>query len=165
MQEDPPPPWKHELDAIVGARHGGQVSGVLDRLQDLATRHPHVADIEYQLAWTLDAQGREAEARPHYEAALALGLPPNDHAGALIGLGSTLRNLGEIDRAAAVLESGRDLFPDLREFDAFLALVRHDQGRHAEALQLALTTLADTADDPGITAYSRALRHYADQLT
>lgn len=158
------PIWKPTLDAITGARHGGQTEGILDQLTQLNDQHPHVAEIAYQLAWTLDSLDREAEARPHYERAIALGLPPNEQSGALIGLGSTLRNLGELDRAAEVLTSGQRQFPDQPEFAAFLALVRHDQGRHREALQLSMETLLDTSDDPGITAYQRALRHYLGEL-
>ena len=162
--ENEQPAWKPPLDAITGARHGGQIEGVLDQLQALAQNYPHVAEIAYQLAWTFDSLGKEAEALPQYEKAIALGLPPNEQSGALIGLGSTLRNLGELDRAADVLESGILQFPDQPEFEAFLALVRHDQGRKTDALRIAMNTLLETSDDPGITAYQRALRHYVGEL-
>ncbi|MBT5902828.1 MAG: tetratricopeptide repeat protein [Opitutaceae bacterium] len=162
--ENEQPAWKPTLDAITGARHGGQIEGVLDQLQALAQNYPHVAEIAYQLAWTFDSLGKEAEALPQYEKAIALGLPPNEQSGALIGLGSTLRNLGELDRAADVLESGILQFPDQPEFEAFLALVRHDQGRKTDALRIAMNTLLETSDDPGITAYQRALRHYVGEL-
>tara|TARA_R110002167_G_scaffold266738_2_gene473514 strand:+ start:14 stop:706 length:693 start_codon:yes stop_codon:yes gene_type:complete len=158
------PAWKPSLDAITGARHGGQVATVLDQLKALDRNHPHVGEINYQIAWTLDSLDRENEALPYYERAISLGLPPNELSGALIGLGSTLRNVGELERAAQTLESGRRQFPDQPEFDAFLALVRHDQGRHTEALSLALTTLIDTTEDPGLTAYQRSLRHYVGAL-
>lgn len=156
--------WKSELDAIVGARHGGQVADVLDRLKSLDARHSNIAEIHYQLAWTCDVLGREAEAVPYYEKAIALGLPPNELAGALVGLGSSLRTLGHAERAVTVLRSGRAQFPDHREFDAFLALALHDTGAHAEAMKLLLECLCDTAEDPGLTAYQRALRHAASRL-
>ncbi|GAB5561165.1 MAG: hypothetical protein SynsKO_28120 [Synoicihabitans sp.] len=164
MLDDEQPAWKPTLDAITGARHGGQTEGILDQLKALAEQYPHVAEVAYQLAWTLDSLGQEADALLHYRAAISLGLPPNEHSGALIGLGSTLRNLGELEQAAEVLESGQRQFPDQPEFEAFLALVRHDQGRKTEALKIALGTLLDTSEDPGITAYQRALRHYLHQL-
>lgn len=164
MDDPSLPTWKPSLDAITGARHGGQVASVLDQLKALDRNYPHVGEINYQIAWTLDSLGRENEALPYYERAVSLGLPPNELSGALIGLGSTLRNVGELDRAAQTLESGRRQFPDQPEFDAFLALVRHDQGRHTEALALALTTLIDTTEDPGLTAYQRSLRHYVGAL-
>jgi tetratricopeptide (TPR) repeat protein len=157
--------WKPELEAIVGARHGGRVTGVLDQLKDLDARYPNVAEIAYQLAWTCDTLGQEKEALPWYEKAVALGLSPNELAGALLGLGSTLRILGQADRSIAVLRSAKAQFPENREFDVFLALALHDAGGHAEALRLLLEALCDTTEDPGITAYQRALRFYTSKLT
>ncbi len=166
MPESPElPPWKEELDAIVGARAHGQFNQLLPRLQDLDARHPHVAEIAYQIAWTCDTLGRHEQALPAYEKAVALGLPPNELSNAFIGLGSTLRALGQHDRSAEVLRAAKLQFPDNREFDAFLALTLHAQGKHGEALALALETLVDTTEDPGLTAYGRALRHAAAKLT
>jgi len=156
--------WKPELDAIVGARHGGRTDHVLDLLRKMDARYPHVAEINYQLAWTLDVNGSLAAALPHYEKAVALGLPPNELSGALIGLGSTLRGLGDAKRSADVLRSGQLQFPDNREFDVFLSLALHDLGQHAEAMQLLLSTITETTEDPGITAYQRAIRFAAGQL-
>lgn len=159
------PPWKEELDAIVGARAHGQFNQLLPRLQDLDARHPNVAEIAYQIAWTCDTLGRHEQALPAYEKAVALGLPPNELSNAYIGLGSTLRLLGQLERSAEVLRTGKLQFPDNREFDAFLALTLHAQGKHGEALALALETLIDTTEDPGLTAYGRALRHAASRLS
>jgi tetratricopeptide (TPR) repeat protein len=158
------PAWREALDAIIGARHGGQVKQVLQRLQELDRRFPNVAEINYQLAWTCDVLGRETEALPHYEKAVALGLPENELSGALLGLGSTLRHLGQLERSAEVLRSGRAQFPDNREFDVFLALTLHELGQHDEALKLTLEALCDTTDDPGLTAYQRTIRHYTAKL-
>ncbi|WP_438482658.1 tetratricopeptide repeat protein [Oleiharenicola lentus] len=158
------PAWKEELDAIVGARAHGQFEEIFPRLQKLDVRYPHVAEINYQLAWTADVLGRMNDALPYYEKAVALGLPPNELSGAMIGLGSTLRQLGQLDRSADVLRSGKLQFPDNAEFDAFLALTLHAQGNHADALRLALEILCDTSEDTGITAYQRALRHAAAKL-
>jgi tetratricopeptide (TPR) repeat protein len=156
--------WKPELDAIVGARHGGRADHVPDLLRKLDARFPNVAEIHYQLAWTLDTAGKPADALPHYEKAVALGLEPNEHANALIGLAVTLRTLGQSARAADVLRSGQLQFPDNREFEVFLSLALHDLGDHAEALRLALTALCDTTEDPGLTAYQRSIRYAANQL-
>jgi tetratricopeptide (TPR) repeat protein len=157
--------WKHELDVLIGARHGGQTEHLLELLRKLDARYPNVAEINYQLAWTLESSGQLAEALPAYDKAVALGLTPNEHANALIGLANTLRGLGQTARAAEVLRSGQRQFPDNREFDVFLALALHDLGQHAEALQLSLTALVDTTEDPGLTAYQRTIRHAAGKLT
>lgn len=158
------PAWKEELDAIVGARAHGQSAAILPRLKTLDAKHSNVAEINYQLAWTCDVHGRSAEALPYYEKAIALGLAPNELSGALLGLGSTLRTLGQYERSADVLRSGKTQFPENREFDVFLALTLHALGQHAAALQLALDTLCDTTEDPGLTAYQRAIRHAANSL-
>lgn len=158
------PAWRSQLDALVGARAHGQFAEILPRLQALDARHPNVADIAHQLAWTHDTLGRTAEAIPLYEKSIALGLPPNELSGALLGLGSCLRLAGQLDRSAEVLRSGQAQFPENREFEVFLALTLHAQGRHAEALKLVLGTLCDTTEDPGLTAYQRALRHEASKL-
>jgi tetratricopeptide (TPR) repeat protein len=156
--------WKDELSAILEARTYGQAGEILPRLQALDERHPNVAEINYQLAWTCDVLGRPADARPYYEKSVALGLSPNELSGALIGLGATLRVLGQSARAAEVLRSGQTQFPENREFEAFLALALHDLGQHAEATRLLLEALCATTDDPGLTAYQRALRHEAAKL-
>lgn len=158
------PVWKEELDAIVGARAHGQLKEVLPRLLQIDARHPNVAEIAYQLAWTCDVLGREADALPYYEKAVALGLPDNELAGALLGLGSTLRQLGQFERSASVLRSAQLQFPDNREFDAFLALTLHAAGKSGEALRTALDALCDTSEDQGIRAYQRAIRHAASKL-
>jgi tetratricopeptide (TPR) repeat protein len=158
------PAWKAELDAIVGARAHGQLQEVLPRLQALDARHPNVAEIAYQLAWTCDVLGREADALPYYEKAVALGLPDNELAGALLGLGSTLRHLGQFERSASVLRSAQLQFPNNREFDAFLALTLHADAKPGEALRIALEALCDTSEDQGIRAYQRAIRHAVSKL-
>lgn len=156
--------WKEELDAIVGARAHGQFKEILPRLQQLDAKFPNVAEISYQLAWTLETLDRTADAVSFYEKAVALGLPPNELSGALLGLGSALRATGQPHRATKVLRSGKHQFPENREFDVFLALSLHDEGQHAEAIQLLLETLCDTTEDPGLTTYQRAIRHAAGKL-
>ncbi len=158
------PVWKEELDAIVGARAHGQSREILPRLKALDERHPNVAEINYQLAWSCEVLDRGAEAVPYYEKAIALGLAPNELSGALLGLGSTLRMLGQLDRSAEVLRSGQLQFPDNPEFAVFLALTLHAQGQAGAALRLTLETLCATSEDPGITAYQRAIRHAAAKL-
>lgn len=157
-------PWKEELAAIVGARAHGQLQEILPRLRALDARHPNVAEIHHQLAWTLAVLEKPADALPHYEKAIALGLPPNELSGAFIGLGSTLRAIGQFERSAEVLRSGASQFPDNTEFAVFLALTLFAQGRQADALRLVLDTLCDTTEEPGLTAYQRAIRHAASQL-
>lgn len=158
------PEWKPELDAIVGARHGGAAAALLPRLHALDGRFPNTPEILHQLAWSCEVLGRYREAAAAYERAIALGLPPHELSAAFLGLGSALRCLGEYERAAQVLRQGQLQFPTQREFEVFLALTLHNLGHHAEAMQTLLTTLIETADDVGIAAYQRTLRFHAGQL-
>ncbi len=163
-EQSPQPDWKPELDAIVGARHGGAAAALLPRLRALETRFPNTPEILHQIAWSCEVLGRYRDAATAYERAIALGLPPHELSAAYLGLGAALRCLGDYEHARAVLEQGRLLFPDQREFEVFLALCLHNLGRHAEALQLVLTTLIETADDVGIAAHQRTIRFHAAQL-
>jgi tetratricopeptide (TPR) repeat protein len=156
--------WQEELEAIVGARAHGQSKEIIPRLKSLDERHPNVAEINFQIAWSCDVLGLAADALPYYEKAVALGLPPNELSGALLGLGNTLRALGQQARAVEVLRSGKSQFPENREFDVFLSLALHELGQHTAALQLMIETLCDTTEDPGLTAYQRAIRHAAAKL-
>jgi tetratricopeptide (TPR) repeat protein len=159
------PAWKSELDAVVGARHGGSEATLLPLLERLAARYPEAAEVRYELASTCDHLGKEREAIGHYEAALERGgLAPNLRSKALLGLGSSLRCIGEAAKAEAVLAAAKQEFPEFREFDVFRAMALHNLGRHAEAMELLLLTLVETADDLGINAYQRAIRYYADKL-
>ena len=102
--EDTEPLWKPSLDAITGARHGGQTDNILDQLRALADEFPHVAEIAYQLAWTLDSLDQPAAALALTTKPLLLsGWPLTSKAGALVGLGNCLRIAGELDRAAETL--------------------------------------------------------------
>jgi tetratricopeptide (TPR) repeat protein len=138
---------------------------LLPRLKGLDERYPNVAEITFQIAWTCETLGRHTESLPAYEKAIALGLQPNEHSGALIGLGNTLRALGQDGRAAHIFRTGKTQFPANTEFDVFLGLALHEQGHHPEAVKLLLDTLCATTEDPGLIAYQRTIRHAASKLT
>lgn len=157
--------WKPELDAIIGARHGGASEAITARLRALDSKHPNVPEISLQLAWNLEVSGHPQDALPAYEKAILLGLSPSEHANGLIGLANCLRRTGAMDRAITVLRDGAALFPDNREFDAFLALALHQTGSHAEAIRTLMSVLVETSEDYGIRAHQRSLRHEATLLT
>jgi tetratricopeptide (TPR) repeat protein len=155
-------PWKAELDAIVGARHGGKIDHMLPALRALDTRHPHAPEIAFQLAYTLELGGRPAEAVAPYERALALGLSPAEHLNALVGLGNALRLAGEAERAAELLGRAELQFPEARELTAYRALALRDADRASEAVQVLMDLAIEVgAEDLGLAAHQRALRHHA----
>jgi len=119
---------------------------------------------DYEEACALDRKGREREAAPRYELAIARGLTPGERRGALLGLGSTYRCLGSYGKAVAALRRGQRQFPQAREFDVFLAMALYHVGRHGEAMKLLLRVVADTSSDPGVRSYRRAITFYANQF-
>lgn len=121
------------------------------------------ADLER--AFALDRDGREREAVGHYRTALAAeGLTADERKQGLLGLGSTLRALGAYEEAVEVLSAARAEFPEHRAYEPFLALALHNVGRHAEAIELLVTALAETSGDETIAGYRRALLFYAPRL-
>ena len=120
---------------------------------------------ELERAFALDRDGREREALAHYRRALAgAGLSADERRKGLLGLGSTLRVLGQYPEAVDVLTAARAEFPAERAYEPFLALALHNIGRHAEAMELLLTCLAETSSDSGIQGYRRALLFYAPRV-
>lgn len=116
---------------------------------------------EYELACECDRNGREAEAIGHYRAALEAGLSGDDRKGALLGLGSSLRNVEQFDDSVSTLEGAVVEFPDDLPLRAFLALSLHSAGRTAEATAAALriATGANLLD-----GYERVVDEYCDDL-
>ncbi|MEK3876718.1 tetratricopeptide repeat protein [Paenibacillus sp. FSL M7-0420] len=155
----------HTIEEAVQLRSSGQAEEARNMLLQLLSEGDSTAELHYQLAWTHDVLGLEREAVAYYEQSLALGLPDAEQkAGAMLGLGSTYRTLGQYAESRALLEQGVLEFPQRAEFKAFLAMTLHNLGAHTEAMELLLTLLADTSADPGIRDYRKAIKYYADKL-
>lgn len=133
-------------------------------LEELYKATPNDPIVNYQYAWLHDRMGDERGAVPFYERAIQQGLAGEDLQGALLGLGSTYRCLGEYDKSVETLRRGMTEFPDAREFPTFLAMALYNTGKHAEAMELLLLTLVETSSDEGIKGFEEAIRFYADKL-
>jgi len=129
---------------------------------DWLSREPHLAVAHYFAAWSRDAQGLEADALIHYERAFELGLRGEHLRGALLGAGSTYRNLGQLGRSEEILRRGVKEYGDTSEFSAFLALTLYSAERFRESISILLKLLADSATDSHIKRYERALKYYAE---
>ncbi|MEO1166779.1 MAG: tetratricopeptide repeat protein [Chloroflexota bacterium] len=55
-------------------------------LRELLTSNPTDPQVNYHLAWTCDAQGKESDAVPFYKTAITNGLSGEDLRRALLGL-------------------------------------------------------------------------------
>ncbi len=121
----------------------------------------HNGDDAYRAACAHDRIGEEAEAIPDYELALQLGLSDEDTAGAMLGLGSSLRNVGRFADAVAVLKEGVQRYPQNAGLRAFLGLAHHSNDEAAAAVGVLLDLVIEHAPLDG---YDRALSHYRDEL-
>ncbi|WP_223068321.1 tetratricopeptide repeat protein [Paenibacillus caui] len=152
------------LQEAIELRNAGRAEEAKAMLLELLEEDKDNPMLLYQLAWTHDSLGLEREAVPFYEQSLANGLPEEQRPGALLGLGSTCRTLGEYEKSKEIFEIALRDYPAMRQFRVFYAMVLYNLGEHADAMNLLLTDLVDTTSDPGILKYQRAIRFYADKL-
>ncbi|MCI2959286.1 tetratricopeptide repeat protein [Agromyces atrinae] len=114
----------------------------------------------FELAGMYDSMGFEAEAGAEYERALELGLDDARHAQLAVQYGSTLRNLGRLDEAIAVLSAAPSHESTGSAPRVVLALALHSAGRADEALRVAIEAQIDA-----LPRYQRSMRNYAAALT
>jgi tetratricopeptide (TPR) repeat protein len=118
-----------------------------------------VADFERACAW--DSTGHSDKAVPLYERALATGLTGIRRRRAVIQLSSSLRNIGQVERAVELLTAemaaGSDELDDAVR--AVLALALADAGRAREGVSVAVGALAKH-----LPRYQRSMANYARLL-
>jgi tetratricopeptide (TPR) repeat protein len=142
----------------------GQTEAALEIALAVYRSDPAHALANYYCAIAYDMGGQEQAAAPHYEQALATGLPDQERRIALLGLGSTYRVLGDHHKSAEILRQGLNEYADGREFEVFLALTLYCLGDYAQAMELVLKNLAETSADPNLQNYQQALLYYAKNL-
>lgn len=135
----------------------------LERMHVLADAAPHPALGAFELGGAFDSAGREAEADRWYTEATARGLAEVDGSRAAqlaVQHASTLRNLGRVDEAVAMLQHAPAHESVGAAHAVFLALTLHSAGRSAEALRVAIEAI-----EPTLPRYRRSVRAYAAALT
>lgn len=114
----------------------------------------------FELAGMYDSMGFEPEAGAEYERALQLGLDEARHAQLAVQYGSTLRNLGRLEEAIAVLRAAPTHESTGSAPRIVLALALHSAGLKDEALRVAIEAQVDA-----LPQYQRSMRNYAAALT
>lgn len=145
-------------------RREGQAGRAVEHFGRLAERYPNRAVAHLELASSLDNLGREAEAIPSYRRALELHLPDEDAIKAILGLGSSLRNVGKSKEAVQILLDGKSRFPGHVAMRVFLALALHSAERPQEALVELLELIQEQLHSPEMTEYLRSIRQYTEGL-
>jgi tetratricopeptide (TPR) repeat protein len=154
--------WQNRVDAVWADEHLSEAE-VVERIDALAAeRAEDDAVALFERAGARDSAGREAEAEALYRLALDIGLDDARRTRAIIQLASTLRNLGAIDEALALLRAEYEREPRGALHDAaaaFYALALATAGEERVAASIALETLA-----PHLPRYTRSVTGYAREL-
>lgn len=154
---------KEELAEAIELRKKHKPEEALGILVNLHQSNPDDPDINYQIAWTFDFMGKETEAVPYYEKAITNGLD-DGREGAMLGLGSTYRCLGEYEKSLKMFDQAVSEFPSNRALKVFRAITLYNLGRGNESVGQLLIQLLDSTNDDDIKSYDRALRFYSDKL-
>lgn len=152
------------LNQAITSRNEGKTEESNKLLVELAKQFPDNALVNYQCAWSFDVLGEEAEAVPYYKKAIELGLSGKDLEGAIIGLGSTWRTLGEYEKSQKVFLNGIELFPENRAIRVFYSMTLYNLKQHSQAMEILLRCLAETTSDEEIISYKKAIGFYARDL-
>lgn len=119
--------------------------------------------LQLEIGLTLDAMSREVEAVPYYERALAIGLSPEKRRVALLCLGSSLRNIGEIDKSLQVLKDGMEEFPDHIGIRCFYALTQYSAGEQAKCVQTLMDAIIHLSPE-SVWPFAKGLAYYSGEL-
>ena len=157
-----------EIGALIaegeGLSRSGRGEGAIAHLRRLVERFPDEPRAHFALGGAYDFEGLETEAVGPYRRAMELELAGEDVARWYVQLGSTLRNLGEIDEAVRLLTEGRQRFLEDAAIRVFLALALHSAGRPGDGLAELIDLLLSDPSAPDLGGYERAIRCYADEL-
>ena len=156
--------WRERIDAVWNEASGTMVDDeLIARIDAIAAeRGDDDAEAVFERAGARDSAGRPDEAVPLYERALSLGLDDELRPQAIVQLASSVRNLGDVPRALALLEQELRDHPEAPfrdEVAAFLALALVSSGDARRAASVALLSLA-----PHLRRYTRSVTNFARDL-
>ncbi|MCA0379510.1 MAG: tetratricopeptide repeat protein [Actinobacteria bacterium] len=151
--------WQQRVDSVWGDESlsdGARIAAIAELASQLPASDPRGP---FELGGAYDSAGFENEAAAQYERAIGLGLAGGDREQLDIQYASTLRNLGRLDEAIALLRMTPSNAELADERLAFLALALHSAGRADEAVAVAIEALI-----PHLSKYQRSLTNYAAVL-
>src|SRR5919108_5262975 len=117
---------QERLASAVTLREAESRDEACQLLLELHAEFPNDPQVNYQCAWIHDLLGLEREAIPYYEKAVQEGLSGDELKGALLGMGSTYRCIGEYQKARETFQRALELFPERHEYKTFLAMTYYN---------------------------------------
>jgi tetratricopeptide (TPR) repeat protein len=139
----------------------GSTDDVIAYFERLVAQFPDEARAHYELACARDRADREVEAVAAYRAAMQLGLSGDELRSAYLGLGSTLRNVGEYAESLQLLTEACARYPGYAPLRLFLALTQCSAGQERQAVIQLMDYICEHIDLDG---YDRALNYYRNEL-
>lgn len=155
---------KSKIEEAIQLRKNNKPDEALVILTELLKSNPDDSSLNYQMAWTCDFMGKESEAVPFYEKAISNGLTGEDRKGAMLGLGSTYRCLGEYQKSLKIFDQAISEFSDDRSLKVFRALTLYNLGQSEASVSTLLIQLLETTSDQSIKTYAKAFLFYSDKL-
>jgi len=152
------------LDEVRALRVAGRSEEHLAAAKALAAAHPDDPHAQFEAACGLDRLGLEHQAIRYYDEVYRLGVPPELARTFVVGYGSTLRNVGRIDDAIAILGQAIADDPGYPAYAAFLALALLAGGHPRAAVATMLGCALDAARPGVFDGYERALTEYHREL-
>lgn len=157
-------PFSNDLELVIKLRSDQKFDAAFEKINALIQKFPTEGCLYYHAAWICDAGRTEQEAVSYYKNALELGLTDQERKGALLGLGSTFRSLGNYEESESIFLNGIKEFPDYKPFVVFNSLTAYNLKKYDKAVSSLLLTLIETTSDQEVRSYKRALSFYSDKL-
>jgi Tetratrico peptide repeat len=154
--------WEARVDALWSRVDDIDPDAFIGQMDLLAGELPEGSPIGlFERGSAFDSTGHPGEAVSLYSAALHEGLEGSRRRQAVIQMSSSLRNLGDPQRACDLLVAEAAFASDDLDgaVSTFLALALVDLGREREAAAVALTALASC-----LPRYNRSAARYAEDL-
>jgi len=119
--------------------------------------------VQFEMALIYDAMARETEAVPYYEHAISLGLPSGLKSSALLCLGSSYRNIGQIEKAKDILSNAIEEFQDHIGLRCFYALAQNSSGEPKKAARTLMDAILLISPE-SVKPFQKGLNRYREEL-
>jgi tetratricopeptide (TPR) repeat protein len=154
---------KEVLKSVEQYRLQDNFKDAYDLLAPLVVKESSNAFVHLEMGLTYDAMGKEVEAIPYYERALSIGLPFEERCVAMLCLGSSYRNVGDVEKARQILAKAIDEFPDHIGLRCFYSLAQFSAGEAGKAVGTLMDAILHISPET-VKPFYKGLLHYRQEL-